>query len=251
MKIKILLLICVTLFSLSLSAKEFSNESLKYKVTYKWGMVQKQAGTAVLSLKNTDSKYIVKLAASSDPWADKFYKVRDTLNGEISKRGFLPMFYEKISHEGKEDKHDIVRYERVSAKTIGNCSRIAYNDGVLKKNETRKLEATGTTVDMLSSFYYMRNLAFESWQKGHVITINIFSGKQKELLTIRYLGVESVEYDNKKYDCHRISFIFTSDGKTKTSDDMDAWITTDSRRIPVKMVGKLKIGQVRCFYVGD
>jgi hypothetical protein len=96
----------------------------------------------------------------------------------------------------------------------------------------------------------MRTLKFETFKTGHVLTLNIYSGKRKELLTIKYLGTETVKYDNKSYKCYHISFTFTSDGKTKTSDDMDAWITTDSRRIPVKMEGQLKVGKVRCFYTG-
>lgn len=125
-----------------------------------------------------------------------------------------------------------------------------WKDGKLERDETRVLEAVGTTMDMLSSFYYMRALPYASWEKGHVHSINIFSGKRKELLTIKYLGREKVEYDKHTYDCHHIRFIFTSDGKKKTSDDMDAWIDVTGNNIPVKLEGKLPVGKIRCFYTG-
>ncbi len=86
-------------------------------------------------------------------------------------------------------------------------------------------------------------------KEGQVSTINIFSGKRKELLTLKYLGRETIKYDNCKYDCYHISFIFTSDGKKKTSDDMEAWITAAPQRIPVKLEGKLPVGKVRCFLI--
>ncbi len=228
----------------------FANETLHYKVMYKWGLINKQAGTVSIRLDNKDPHYYGLLTAKSDPWADKFYRVRDTLRCTIVKEGLKSIFYEKISHEGSEDKHDVVRYERSGANVVGHCTRVAYKDGRLRKNEKRTLESYGTTVDMLTAFYYMRALPYQSWQKGHVMTVNIFSGKRKELLTIKYMGTERVKFDGKSFDCFRISFIFTSDGKTKTSDDMDAWITTSPERIPVKLEGKLPVGKVRCFYTG-
>jgi hypothetical protein len=243
--------LAIAFSSISAKATTFADETLNYKVMYKWGLVNKQAGTAALTIRNRSDRDITKLTAKSDPWADKFYKVRDTLNGVIQKEGFKPTNYEKISHEGSDNKRDIVTYKYVNAKVIGECTRRKWDeDGTLTRDEKRTLESYGTTVDMLSSFYYMRTLKFETFKTGHVITLNIYSGKRKELLTIKYLGTETVKYDNKSYKCYHISFTFTSDGKTKTSDDMDAWITTDSRRIPVKMEGQLKVGKVRCFYTG-
>lgn len=243
--------------SFSVSAKsapvraDFKNESLSYRVMYKWGLVNKQAGTATLTARNSGSQLITKLTAKSESWADHFYCVRDTLLGSITRENFRPLYYEKIAHEGSDNKHDRVDYKYPGAKVLGYCTRRAWDkDGELIRNEKRTLDAYGTTVDMLSAFYYMRALPYETWQKNHVVTINIYSGKQKELLTIKYLGEQNVKIDKKTIKCYHITFLFTSDGRTKTSDDMDAWIATDSQRIPVKLEGKLKVGKVQCFYTG-
>ena len=134
---------------------------------------------------------------------------------------------------------------------IGYCTRISRKDG--KKNGTKKehvISATGSTVDMLSVYYYMRSLDFPNMKKDDVIKLNIFSGKRKEILTITFHGTESITYDKKTHNCYHISFTFTSDGSKKTSDDMDAWISTDSRRIPLKLEGSLPVGKVQCFYTG-
>lgn len=233
------------------AGNEFGNETLNYKVMYKWGLVNKQAGRATLSIKNVGDQYRCLLTARSETWADKFFKVRDTLQSDIRRQGFKPLKYTKIAHEGDEYKHDVVNYSYDGARTIGDCVRRKWDKkGNLKVNETRRLEAYGTTVDMLSSFYYMRGLDYEKWDPGHVIAINIYSGKQKELLTIKYLGIADVEDEGRNYRCYHIRFQFTGNGGKKTSDDMDAWITADARRIPVKLEGKLKVGTVRCFYTG-
>lgn len=230
------------------SAYEFHNESLKYKVMFKWGLINKQAGDVVINLKNQDGMYHSQLAAKSASWADKFYRVRDTLNCDIQIQDFLPMRYEKIAHEDKDYKHDVVSYRREGATTYADCTRYETREGKVRKDEQRTLEAMGTTVDMLSVFYYMRNLDYPQWSTGHVLSMTIFSGKRKELLTIKYLGNEEVKCDNVKYNTYKISFTFTSDGGKKTSDDMWAWIDTETR-IPVKLEGKLPVGSVKCFYI--
>lgn len=243
----------LTLASVNIAtATSFNNESINYKVMYKWGVVNKQAGHATLTLNRHGDHYKTQLTAASEHWADRFYKVRDTLNGKIAINGFLPSFYEKIAHEGGEHKHDIVHYTRSGSNVTGNCTRsVINNKGQLTKNEKRSLSAVGTTLDMLSSFYYMRTLPYNTYKIGHPITVNVFSGKRKELLTIKYIGTEVIDINKKSYNCYHIRFTFTGDGGKKTSDDMDAWISTESNHIPIKLEGKLKVGKVQCYYTGS
>lgn len=228
------------------AAPDFANERLSYRVMYKWGLINKQAGRATLTITDRGDHYFARLTAMSEPWADRFYKVRDTLNGIMDHNNFFPTFYEKIAHEDNEFKHDVVRFTYDGNTVTGNCSRRVIKKGKEKINQTQTLTAVGTTVDMLSSFYYMRSLPFNTWADGTKHSINIFSGKRKETLTLSYRGIETIELDKTKYRCYRITFIFTGDGGKKTSDDMDAWITADDRRIPVQLEGKLAVGKVRC-----
>lgn len=246
----LVIFIVLSLISLKATAITFNNESLNYKVMYKWGFVNKQAGTTTISILNQDENYITRLVARSDPWADKFFMVRDTLNGIIKKDGFKPIFYEKKAHEGSEFKHDIVKYSYNGNNAIGNCTRIKRKKGKTETKKEHVISASGITVDILSVFYYMRYINFNSLNPGKVIRLNIFSGKRKELLTIKYLGTENIAYDNKNYNCYHISFTFTSKGGEKTSEDMDAWISTDNSRIPIKLEGTLVVGKVQCFYTG-
>lgn len=254
--IKYFLLFSALFFALGLRAagttayKPDGRETLTYKVMFKWGLINKKAGTATLTLRpQGNGGFVTTLTAASAPWADKFYCVRDTLRGHLSPGEWKPTFYEKIAHEGGEHKHDKVVYHRSGATVKADCYRKVWDKkGELKIDETRQLEAYGTTVDMLTSFFYMRSLPFEQWKPGHKVTINIFSGKQKELLTINYRGLEPVEIDGKPHECYRVTFVFTSKGGKKTSDDMDAWISADASRIPLRMEGKLPVGKVHCLY---
>lgn len=232
-------------------AGNIASENLKYRVMYKWGLINKRAGTVTLSTRQGDEgTFHSTLIGHSAKWADRFFSVRDTLNGTIVADGIHPTFYEKISHEGGEYKHDIITYERhPGGVVIAHCDRYRQKK---KSSEVefseKELEATGYTVDMLSAFYHMRYMDFPAMTPGEHKTMNIFSGQRKEILKITYQGIETIKLDKESYECYHITFSFTSDGKKKSSDDLQAWIETGAGRIPVKMEGKLPVGSVKCFY---
>ena len=228
-------------------------ERLTYDVMYKWGLINKKAGSVSLVPRphSTKNDFQAVLTAATAPWADNIFMLRDTLMGTINSSNFLPIYYEKIAHEGNELKHDIVRFSKKGYTSTGDCVRKVWKKGKVFRDETRELEAVGTTVDMMSSFYYMRNLPFEKWTKGHTLTINIFSGKQKEKLSFKYQGIDNVEAKGKTYPCYHITFIFTGDGGKKTSDNMDAWIRADESRVPIRLEGKLPVGKVQCELVSE
>lgn len=247
-----LLLIAMPLVARDSSNAQLPAETLHYNVMFKWGFINKKAGTATLSLSHAPGEYRSTLTAASEPWADRIYRVRDTLNGRMDYEGMRPLFYEKIAHEGGEHKHDRVLYDYTTpGAVVGHCSRKVYRKDELRIDETRRLEAEGSAVDMLTSFYYMRSLPFQDMEPGETTSIDIFSGKQKETLTISYIGLDPVEIDGHRHEAYHVRFLFTSRGGTKTSDDMDAWISTEARRIPLKLEGKLPVGKVRCFLAGE
>ena len=67
-------------------------------------------------------------------------------------------------------------------------------------------EAEGATMDMLSSFYYMRHIDYPSMKPGESVTTNIFSGTKKETLKITYHGLKDVEVNDRKYSCYYIIY---------------------------------------------
>ncbi|MCM1484239.1 MAG: DUF3108 domain-containing protein [Muribaculaceae bacterium] len=237
----------------AITASAFSpgNEVLKYKVLYKWGLIHKQAGTATLTLRASGAGYKAVATAKSAPWADKFYKLRDTLYTDMQ-RNFAPVRYERIAHEDGKYSHDLLTFTHSGNTVKAHCQRWRQ-----KKNETTPsyatldLSAQGMTVDLFSSFYYLRSLPFGTMNPGTTHRINIFSGKKKELLTFTYSGLTTLKLDGKEYQTYKVKFTFTSDGKKQTSDPIEAWVSTDASHIPLKLVGKLKIGQVQCIYTGS
>ena len=228
-------------------------ERLTYDVMYKWGLINKKAGSVSLVTRphSTKNDFQAVLTAATAPWADNIFMLRDTLMGTINSSNFLPIYYEKIAHEGGAYDRDILHYTR-----SGNNVKAKAELWRRRKKETTVThseqihEAEGVTLDMLSSFYYMRQLPFPTMKKGDTVKMNIFSGKKKEILTIHFQGMEDVKIGKSKYPAYHITFTFTTEGGAVSSDNMDAWISTDAERIPLLMEGKLPVGKVRAVYSG-
>lgn len=227
---------------------DFNNETLHYVISYKWGLIHKDAGEATLALKNKNNCYSIVLSAKTKPWADKIFKVRDTLKSTIRIDGFRPLSYTKISHEGGKYGKDHIAYSYANGTISAECTRLRIKEG--KESESKiTLSSTLEAYDMLSIFYYIRNLDFSKMGNGRTVKATIFSGKRKEKISIRCLGVEDITLrDKSTRKAYHIKFNFTTDGGKKSSDDMDTWISVDNNRIPLQLEASLPIGKVKCYY---
>lgn len=242
------LIISTYLSSLSAAGQ---SETLKYKVIYRWGLVNKQAGRATITVRHgTDGKSRAAMYAQTEPWADHFYKVRDTLLTTFRTDTRLPYSYTRIAHEGGSYANDKVLFSKNGSTTTATCVRLrrGKKDKTTTKAESN-LSASGDAVDLLSSFYYLRGLDFRNMKLGQQHVINIFSGKRKEILKISYLGKESIKIDGKKTDTLKVTFTFTSENGKTTSAPIKAWLSTDDSHIPLKLEGELKIGKIQCILI--
>lgn len=249
MKRLLLIIVISATFLFTLSAKGLTDELLNYKIYYRLGFLQKQAGRATLCLSPDGDYYKAALYARTEPWADHFYTVRDTLLSTFSPVTFQPTEYHRIAHENSWYGHDIVKFSYIDDNVVGSCQRLSKGKKDKEVKETSlTLTAQGTTVDLLSAFYFIRGIDFQNEQEGASWVLNIFSGKRKELLTINYLGKKKIKIGKKNVDSYNISFKFTSEGGKQTSDPIKAWLSTDSNKIPLKIEGKLSIGKILCVY---
>ena len=247
--IKITLLMLVMIWS-GMKASAFENEKLNYIISYKWGLIHKEAGDAEMSLINNGNLYELKLTGKTRPWADKFYRVRDTLISKVKKDGFRPVQYTKIANEKGKYGHDDIKFTYASNASNAEIKKIRVNKNGERTEKNFNVEGTLPAFDMLSVFYFLRQLDFNNLKKGEEIKATIFSSQHAEELTVKYEGVENIKlYDKSKRDTYHITFKFTTGGKKKSSDDIDAWISMDSKKIPLLVVGSLPVGQVKCYYV--
>lgn len=227
-----------------------SDETLTYDVIYKWGFINKVAGYATMSLRTDGDYYKASLFAENAPWANSIYMLRDTLYTTMTRQGLYPTQYTYIAHEAGKYKKDVLTFSHSG--DIFTAKAIRYKKASASSPMTSssiELEGKGMTVDMLSSFFYLRTLDFDSMKSGESHTVNIFSGSKKELLKITYMGRQTINSNGKEIETYYINFTFTRRG-VESSAPISGWITADSRRIPLKVEGSLPVGKVRAIYTG-
>ncbi|MDE6179032.1 MAG: DUF3108 domain-containing protein [Duncaniella sp.] len=227
-----------------------ADETLTYDVIYKWGFINKVAGYATMSLRNDGPYYRASVIAENAPWANSIYMLRDTLYSTMTRDHFYPVSYTFIAHENGKYKKDVLSFSHTGDTFSAKAVRYKKpKNGGPMTHSTIELEAKGMTVDMLSSFFYLRSLDFDAMAGGTGKTVNIFSGSKKEKLKITYLGRQKVTVNGREFDTYYINFTFTRNG-VESSAPIKGWITTDQRRIPLKVEGKLPVGKVRALYTG-
>ena len=243
----IFFLIGISLYSYSQAVEKF-----KYVVTYKWGLIQKDAGDVLITKTPQGKGYELKMIASTKPWADNIYKVRDTMISVTSKEKYLPQSYTFLKHEKNKYRRDDIKFTYSGNKVSGQLTK--YKEG--KKGEitksTHQLEGTVPTNDMLSVYFFLRELDYSKLKSGDEVKATIFSGSKSENLVLKCKGKEKIKLrDKKEYETWHIVFNFTREGGKKSSDDISCWISTDPSHIPLQIIGELPIGQIRVQYAGS
>lgn len=224
-------------------------EKLHYVVTYKWGLIQKDAGDVEITKTPKGDGYELRLLAKTKPWADKIYKVRDTLVSVTGPSKYMPKTYSYIAHEKNKFRRDEIKFTYSGNKVIGASEK--YMEG--KKGEITKssqqLEGDMPVYDMLSVYFFLRDIDYAALKEGERVNCTIFSGSKEENLEVRCEGKEMIQLrDKSEHEAWHILFKFTQKGGTKSSDDINCWISTDPDHIPLLIVGNLPIGQVRVNY---
>ena len=237
------LLVVAMVLPQQVMGRDYNNETLNYEIVYHWGMIWKHAADATLSIRKTGNGYKAQLTGKTRSWADKVYPVRDTLKCTLNSE-LKPLVYEKLTHEKDYYARDVVKFSYNYSHTNAHCTRYRKSG-----TTTIDLSAKSQAYDMLSVFYMLRNLNYDELARNKNYTTVIFSGKEKEYLTINYKGVESIKMrDGSKRQAHCITFRFTQKGGKKSSDNISVWMATDDSRIPLLLVGKLPVGEVKCYY---
>ncbi|HIY48556.1 MAG TPA: DUF3108 domain-containing protein [Candidatus Barnesiella excrementavium] len=225
------------------------NERLSYDIIYQLGFLWKRAATATLQLTVRPNSYHSILTARTLPFADNIFRVRDTLVADMHRNHDLtPIYYAKLADEDHTYRKDEVHYLYNGTATTGQIRLYRPKRNVI---EDYTLTEPGFVYDMLSIFYVIRSFNFRAMNMNQLYKTKIFSGKSLEYLHIEYLGQEILKQNKKEYSTFKVRLHFYNSAGKKTSDNISAWIGTDSRRIPLKVEGKLALGSMKAVYTGD
>ena len=231
---------------------DFPKEDLPYDIIYQWGFIWKRAGIASLKLdtirKQKTKYYQSHMIARTLAFADRIFKVRDTLVSVMKYENLQPIYYAKIANEDNTYRKDVVQYSyNNDGSTNGKITLYRPKRNAIEHYD---VHSATCTFDMLSVFYYMRTLDYPKMDVGQRINLNIYSGNHVEYLSIEFMGRTLVKLKNRQMGAYKIKLHFSTDKGENESDNITAWISDDERRIPLQVEGKLAIGSMKAMYTG-
>ncbi|MBN2166994.1 MAG: DUF3108 domain-containing protein [Marinilabiliaceae bacterium] len=208
-------------------------EKLEYSLNY--GFIN--GGKGVLEVKKgiIDGKVLNHVICTGETVgvADALFKVIDQYESYINPETNLPIKSIRDIKEGKYRYYDEVTYD---------------HDSLLAKSKIKGTVPVPSRIqDILSAFYYARNVYFnDNLKKGEVIQIMTYFSNELWPLRIRYNGIETIKTEVGKVECYRFTPITEVGRAFENEDDMEIWISRDSNRIPVKIKFKLFVGSFTC-----
>jgi hypothetical protein len=210
-----------------------AGERLEYRLHY--GFVD--AGIAELKVEKLNKKingrevYRMVGTGRSKGTFDWFFKVRDHYETYVDAEGLFPwMFVRRVNEGGYKFSQDYIFYQHQQK---------------VKTQDNKEFEVPVGVQDMLSAFYYARNIDFSHAQKGDIFTITTFVDDEIWPLKIKYIGKDVVKVNGKKYRALKFHPVIQTGRIFKDEDDLNVWISDDNNKVPLLAEAKILVGSIK------
>ncbi len=239
----LLCLVFISCFAFSQEKKTVpykAGEWLEYKMSYSGFL---KAGTATLELKETDLNgkkvFHAKGFGKTSTFIGWFFKVRDTYESYFDIDEIKPYLFKRDVNEGGhiirrdiEFDHDkkSARVEDFKYKTVKEVPFDSTQDMVQ---------------DMISSFYFLRNIDIDTIKPGDEINLNMFFDSKTFPFKLKYLGNEVLNTKFGKIKTLKMRPVVQAGRVFKESESVTIWVTADANKIPIKLKASLAVGSLR------
>ncbi|OQW32085.1 MAG: hypothetical protein A4E20_02890 [Nitrospira sp. SG-bin2] len=169
--------------------------------------------------------------AQSRPVLTAFFPVDNRVESEIDFTTLVPKHMTFRRREGKK-KEDI---EYVFHQQEGTVTAV-------RGGTAESLPIPVGTQDIISCLYYTRSVL--PLKPGASLTMNVYHDKKNRPVEVRVEGIETIESRWGDMETARVLVIMPFHGLFMNQGNIRVWLTTDERRIPVRMKAKVILGSI-------
>lgn len=243
-----MLLICGLFFAKNLFAqyepiKHYpfkSGEKYTYLVHY--GFVN--AGEAVVTLDKAFYKvndrvcYKVDVTGKSLGVLAMTYKINNLWRSYIDTSAMIPQKFYRSLRENTYSRDENVFFDHLkqTAKQVQKTNE--------DPEETKEYKITKGVQDMISGYYLIRTLNFNTIQKGDTLNFKGYLDGKIYDFRIRYLGKEKIRTEFGKIWTAMLAPILPETRLFAGTDALKIWVSDDRNRIPVKIQAELFMGAI-------
>lgn len=210
-----------------------AGEKIEYELRY--GVIS--AGKSSLEVPdmthlNGRKVYHIVSHAKTNRTFDKVFKVRDTNESWMDAEALCSLRFTSNLREGGYRKQ-----------TQSDFNHAAATFSYVKAGKDRFDDRNGAiqpfVQDALSALYYIRAIDLQVGQE-YVFSANS-DGKNWPMKVI-VKGVENVDLKMGTFTCFLLEPVLAGEGIFKSKGKLEVWVTTDKRRIPVRMRSEVAVG---------
>ena len=207
-------------------------ETLDYRIHY--GLID--AGEARLQVKSTTYKVKDRLAyhvvgtGKTLGAFDWFFKVRDRYESYIDTEALIPWIFIRRIEEGGYKKSQDVNFDHYNRTAKSNTTTIPVPENVQ---------------DLVSAFYYARNIDFASATPGQVFPLKAYLDDEVFPMNIKYIGKEDIKTKLGTFRCIKFRPMLLQGRVFKEEEDMTVWVTDDLNRIVVRAQAEILVGSIK------
>jgi hypothetical protein len=207
-------------------------EKLKYLIYY--GLVN--GGYVNIDLESTEYEnkkaFHSTMIATTAGLADVLYKVKDEYQSYFDPVTCLPYKSIRDISEGRYKRYQLAFFDRENHKVINNSDK--------------EFAVSSDILDMVSVFYYVRNLNFDKLKPGEVIKLVTFFDNEIFPFDMRYRGIETVRTKKGEFRCFALVPYVEKGRVFENDDDMVVYLSADRNRVPIRFEFTLRIGSAKC-----
>ena len=179
--------------------------------------------------------YHVKVNSKLSGATGFVFSINDSWESFIDTSSLLPHKFSKSLQENKYRRTDYTIFDRIQEKAfVTNITNPA-------APESNNYPITTNIEDMISSFFLLRNVPFESMKVNDTATIDAFVEERCFNIRIKLLGMEKIKALSKKQKAYLIT---TSVAGVESDEQVKCWVSADDKRMPLKVRVKIPLGAV-------
>ena len=211
-------------------------EYVEFKIKY----LSFNTSTASLSVKKADHNgnpvYHIVGEGNSSRFLSFFFKIRDRFETFVDTQTFLPYRFVRDTYEGGYTKDIVIDFDQ-------NANKATVNNR--KRNSVKVFDTKERIHDMLSSFYFLRNVIdTQNLKKGDEESLTMFFDNENYNFKLRFLGRETIKTDFGKKQCLIFRPIVMADRVFKEEESLTVWISDDENKIPIQIEADLAVGSL-------
>lgn len=215
----------------SLPVAPWEGERLVFEISW----FKLKGGTAVLEVSEgaeIEGRKVHQISAvtNSNSFVDKFHRVRDRVDSFVYADNLSSAGFKVHQEEGKFRQDKEISFDYIKGTATYTVDK-----------EISQYPIPFFIQDALSALYYLRTRELII---GKPVIIDVFEDRKLWQLEVQVLGRERISTPAGEFDTILVKPLLKYEGIFQRKGELYVWLTDDSRKMPVRMKSKIKIGSV-------